>query len=189
MDATYLQSKHQAGLPYDQYVATGNPDQQANWKKFHDQVQLTDAQRALVGSFVRKINIIGLSGIWCGDCVQQCPLVARIAQANPDKIDLRFVDRDAHADLQKELRICGGNRVPVFAFCAEDYELVGWYGDRTLSRYRAIAARQLGPSCPMPGAAVPASEVAATLQEWLDEIERAHLLLRLSARLRQKHAD
>lgn len=189
MDATYLQAKHQAGLSYEAYVKTGTPDQQTNWNKFYDSVQLTDAQRNLVASFTRRINIIGLSGIWCGDCVQQCPLVAKIAQANPGKMDLRFVDRDAHADLQKELRICGGNRVPVFVFCAEDYELVGWYGDRTLSRYRAIAARQLGPSCPLPGAAVPASEVAATLQDWLNEVERVHLLLRLSARLRQKHGD
>ena len=67
-------------------------------------------------------------------------------------------------------------------FCAEDYELVGWYGDRTLSRYRAVAERQLGPSCPMPGAPVDSNELAAVLQDWLDQIERAHLLLRLSGR-------
>ena len=32
-------------------------------------------------------------------------------------------------------------------------------------------------------------EVHATLQDWMDEIERVHLILRLSARLRQKHGD
>jgi hypothetical protein len=52
-----------------------------------------------------------------------------------------------------------------------------------------MAARQLGPSCPLPGAALPADEAAATLQAWLDEFERVQLILRLSARLRQKHGD
>lgn len=189
MDAKYLQSKHAAGKPYDAYVATGKPEQQANWKRVYDQATLTGAQQQLVGSFVRKINVIGLSGVWCGDCVQQCPLIQRIADGNRDKIDLRWVDRDEHADLQDKLTINAGKRVPVLVFCAEDYEFVSWYGDRTLSRYRAIAQRQLGPSCPLPGAPVDADEMAATLQDWLNEFERVHILLRLSGRLRQKYND
>jgi hypothetical protein len=188
MNATYLQAKHAAGLPYEQYVRSGKPEQYDNWKKVYDQAALTEPQRKMLGGFTRKINVIGLSGIWCGDCVQQCPLVQRIAEGSP-VIDLRWLDRDAHNDLQEKLMINAGRRVPVLIFCAEDYEPVGWYGDRTLSRYRAIAQRQLGPSCPMPGAPVDPAEMAQTLQDWLDEFERVHLLLRLSARLRQKHAD
>lgn len=189
MDSAYLAVKHQAGLPYDQYVATGTPDQQQNWRTIYEQASLTDAQRTLLGSFTRKINVIGLSGVWCGDCVQQCPLIQRIAEGSPDTIDLRWLDRDEHSDLQAKVMINAGNRVPVLLFLAEDYELVGWYGDRTLSRYRAIAARQLGAACPLPGAPVPQDEVDATLQDWLDQFERVHLLLRLSGRLRQKHGD
>jgi hypothetical protein len=151
-------------------------------------VTLTGDQKKLVGAFTRKINIIGLSGVWCGDCVQQCPLIQRIADANK-VIDLRWVDRDEHDDLQRKLMINAGRRVPVLVFCAEDFELVNWYGDRTLRRYRAIAQRQLGPSCPLPGAPVDANELSQTLQDWLDEFERVHLLLRLSARLRQIHND
>ena len=189
MDAPYLQEKHKAGKPYDAYVATGKPEQQANWKKIYDQTSLTADQKKLVAAFTRKINIIGLSGVWCGDCVQQCPLIQRIADANPKVIDLRWVDRDEHDDLQRKLMINAGRRVPVLVFCAEDFELVSWYGDRTLHRYRAIAQRQLGPSCPMPGAPVDADEMNHTLQDWLNEFERVHLLLRLSARLRQIHGD
>lgn len=189
MDATYLEHKHAAGKPYEQYVRSGKPEQYENWKKIYDQAPLSAAQRELVSSFTRKINIIGLSGIWCGDCVQQGPLIERIAQANPGKIDLRWLDRDEHSDLQERLMINGGKRVPVLVFCAEDYQLVSWYGDRTLSRYRAIAQRQLGPSCPLPGAKVDTAELVQTQQDWLDEFERVHLLLRLSARLRQKYGD
>ena len=189
MDRAYLADKHAAGKSYADYVATGNPQQQDNWRKLYDLAKPTDAQKRLVGSFVRKINVIGLSGIWCGDCVQQCPLIQRIAEANPEKIDLRWLDRDEHIDLQEKVKVNGGNRVPVLLFLAEDYELVGWFGDRTLNRYRALAAKQLGASCPLPGAPVPQDEVDATLQDWVDQFERAHLILRLSGRLRQKYAD
>ncbi|MFP4145469.1 MAG: thioredoxin family protein [Phycisphaeraceae bacterium] len=189
MNPNDLRKKHESGLGFADYLATGNKDQQSNWRAIYDQVELTDAQRELVGGFTRKINAIGLSGIWCGDCVQQGPLIQRIADANPGAIDLRWLDRDEHADLQEQVRINGGNRVPVLVFCAEDYEPVGWFGDRTLSRYRAMAASQLGGACPLPGTPVDPDELRATLQDWLDEFERVHLLLRLSSRLRQKHGD
>jgi len=189
MDANLLKTKHESGLPYEQYLATGTQEQQNNWREVQSQTSLTDAQRGLIESFTRKVNVIALSGIWCGDCVQQGPLVATIAGANPDVLDLRWLDRDEHSDLRDMVLINAGHRVPVLIFCAEDYEPVFWYGDRTLSRYRAMAAKQLGGACPLPGAPVPPDELASTLQDWLDQFERAHLLLRLSGRLRQKHGD
>lgn len=189
MDAAYLRQKHEAGQPYDQYVATGKPEQQENWRQIYEQASLTDAQRHLLQGFTRQMRVIGVSGVWCGDCVQQCPLIQRIAEANPQSIDLRWLDRDEHSDLQERVRINAGNRVPVLIFCAEDYEFVSWFGDRTLSRYRALAQRQLGGACPLPGAPVDADEMAQTLADWMDEFERVHLLLRLSGRLRQMHGD
>ncbi len=189
MDTDFLRTKHESGLRYPEYVESGTPTQQENWRRVYDSMALTTEQRDRVGSFVRRMNVIGLSGLWCGDCVQQCPLIQRIADANPDKVDLRWLDRDRHMDLQARVRINGGNRVPVLLFCAEDYELVCWYGDRTLSRYRLIASQQLGPSCPLPGASVPPVESASVLSEWLDQIERVHWILRLSTRLRERYDD
>ena len=52
-----------------------------------------------------------------------------------------------------------------------------------------MAARQLGASCPTGIVAPAADELAATLHDWLNEFERVQLMLRLSARLRQKHND
>jgi len=189
LTAEYLKSKFDQGLDYPDYVATGKPDQTDAWNAILEQTTLTDAQRALIGAFTREMNILVSSGVWCGDCVQQGPLIQRIAEANPAKVHLRWVDRDDHEDLAQHLKICGGMRVPVAIYMAEDFEPVSIFGDRTLTRYRAIAARQLGASCPVPGAPIDADELAATLQDWLNETERVHLLLRLSTRLRQQHGD
>lgn len=181
--------KFDAAEPYGQYVATGTPDQQANWSRAAANIRLTPAQTTLIGGFIRRLNLLVLSGTWCGDCAQQCPMLHAIAAANPACIDLRFLDRDEHADLSEPLRICGGLRVPTVVFLNEDFDFVAILGDRTLSRYRALAAQKLGASCPLPGAPLPPDQVGATVQDWVNEVERVHLLLRLSPKLREKHDD
>lgn len=184
-----LRSHFEAGLGYERYVATGKDHERANWEAFRSRVGLTPAQTALVAGFVRRINVLCVSGTWCGDCVQQCPMFDAIARANPGAIDLRFVDRDAHMDLAQRVKVCSGLRVPIVLFMNEDFDFVAFAGDRTLSRYRALAGRLLGAACPLPGAEVPRDEIAATLQDWVNEFERVQLLLRLSGKLRERHGD
>jgi len=186
-NAQQLASSFEHGLDYEAYLAT-DPARAEPWRRIGEQVGLTEAQRSLVGGFQREMKVLVISGIWCGDCAQQGPLIQAIADGS-DRIDLRWVDRDEHARLAAAFTINAGARVPVAVFMAEDFEPVSTYGDRTLTRYRAMAAKQLGGACPLPGAPVPEDELAGTLQDWLDEFERVQLLLRLSGRLRQKHGD
>jgi thiol-disulfide isomerase/thioredoxin len=189
MNADFLAEKFAAALPYDRYVRTGTTEQQRQWRQVYDAARLTPAQRQLVAGFTRPMKLLIVSGIWCGDCVQQCPLLQRLAEANAERIDLRLVDRDQHRDLIDQLRINAGDRVPVVLFMAEDHELCGIYGDRTLHRYRAMAAKQLGASCPVAILPPEEGELAATLQDWLNELERIQLMLLLSGRLRQKYGN
>jgi thioredoxin-like negative regulator of GroEL len=170
-------------------VKTGTDEQQRRWKQVYDAARLTSEQVKRVGDFSRAMNVLIVSGIWCGDCVQQCPLLQRITEANTACIHLRLLDRDQHRDLSQQLRINAGDRVPVVLFLAEDFELCGIFGDRTLNRYRALAAKHLGAACPLAILPPDYDELAATLQDWLNEFERIQLMLRLSARLRQTHGD
>ncbi|MEM8737460.1 MAG: thioredoxin family protein [Planctomycetota bacterium] len=192
-DASYLRAKHEAGHVYADYVATGNEGLQSAWQNTYDQIELTDEQTKLLGDFVREINVTVVSGMWCGDCVRQGPMIQKIAEAagtqGGGKINLKWVDRDEHMDLQQKVTVNAGNRVPIVVFAAEDHELVGWAGDKLLSRYRIAAAQALGANCPLPGAPVPKEELDAEIQDWVDQFERVHLLLRLSGRLRKKHND
>jgi hypothetical protein len=189
MDATFFQNKFNAALTYDRYVQSGTEEQLRRWKQVYDAASLTEAQKNLLGGFARQMNVLIISGIWCGDCVQQCPLIARIAEGFPEKISLRILDRDQHRDLSPFFRVNAGDRVPVVLFLAEDFEFCGSYGERTISRYRAIAQRQLGPACPTGIVGPDKDELSATLTDWLLEFERIQLMLRISPRLRQKHGD
>jgi thiol-disulfide isomerase/thioredoxin len=189
MKAPFFADKFAAALAYPAYVKTGTDEQQRRWQQVYDVARVTDRQRQLIGGFVRPMKVLVVSGIWCGDCVQQCPLLARIAEANAGVIDLRLVDRDQNRDLADLFHVNGGDRVPVAVFLAEDFEFCASYGDRSVHRYRSLARKQLGPACPIGLAPPDADEVAATLADWLIEFERVQLMLRLSPRLRQKHGD
>jgi thiol-disulfide isomerase/thioredoxin len=185
--ASQLQEWFTRAKSYDAYLAS-TPGKATAWRENDTKSVLTTKQQSLLGTFGREMKVLVLSGIWCGDCSSQGPMLASIASASP-KIDLRWLDRDEAIELSDKLTINAGNRVPTVLFMAEDFEPVSILGDRTLTRYRAIAARQLGASCEIPSAQVPQDEFDETLQEWLNEFERVQLLLRLSTRLRQKHGD
>src|SRR5437870_3905407 len=103
MQASFLAEKFAAALPYDAYVRTGTEEQQRRWRQVYDAAWLSQAQADLVGQFQRPMKVLIVSGIWCGDCVQQCPLLQRVAEANPTRIALRLVDRDRHRDLADKL--------------------------------------------------------------------------------------
>lgn len=187
MNAQTLAAAFDRGHDYESYLAT-DPGRAEPWRRIGTQVGLTDDQQSMLAGFGRDMKVLVVSGIWCGDCAQQGPLIQAVADGS-DCIDLRWCDRDAESALASELTVNAGARVPVAIFMAEDHEPVSAYGDRSLTRYRAMAAAQLGGGCPLPGAPVPDDELAGTLQDWLDEFERVQLLLRLSGRLRQMHGD
>lgn len=187
IDPSVFESVFQRARPYATYLAT-DPMRAGGWQAVYERTALDDAQRAEIASFSREMKVLVVSGTWCGDCVQQGPLLARIAEANP-RIDLRWIDRDEESAFSARVKVCGGGRVPVVIFAAEDFETCAIAGDRTLSRYRGLARRQLGAACELPWAEIPTDESAAVLQEWLDEFERVQWMLRLSPRLRMKHGD
>lgn len=164
------------------------PEQRRRWDAMHERVRLSDTQKTLLGGFTRSMPVLVLNGAWCGDCINQCPIFDHFAQASP-AVQLRFLDREADPEVREALAINGGHRVPVVIFLSEDFLEVARKGDRTLSRYRQLAVDQLGPSCPT-GIVPPGDDaMALVVAEWLDEFERAQLILRLSPRLRAKHAD
>lgn len=183
-------TKFAQALPYPAFLeryADPRMDR-PRWQRVHEQVALTDQQRLLLAGFVRRMNVLCLAGAWCGDCVEQGPIFQRIAEAAPGHIDLRFLDRDDHPDVQAELSICGGKRVPVLVFLSEDFYECARVGDRTLSTYREMAVEMAGAACPV-GLVLKRDLQEAQVQEWLDEFERVQLMLRLSPRLRRRHED
>ena len=89
-----FRSAFQRALPYSQFLeAHGTAEHRARWKQFYDSVKVTPEQAQLLGSFRRKMSVLCLSGPWCGDCVNACPIFQRFAEHSL-MIDLRFINRE-----------------------------------------------------------------------------------------------
>ena len=182
-------AKFQQAHDYDSFLQNfGGSMDQAKWNRVLEQVELTDAQQAVLAGFVRQQNILCMAGAWCGDCARQCPIVYRFCQIQPH-LQLRFLDRDADEDLRKALHLCGAPRVPQFVFLDEDGEWIGRYGDRTVSEYRNLAETISGSSCSIGTASREDPLFQSIVNDWLVEIERVQLILRTSPRLRERHGD
>ena len=182
-------SKFEEGLAYEEFLQKyGTEEQQCRWMAQYAAVDLTDAQKELLRSFTREMKVLVTAGVWCGDCVEQCPIFEHFAREN-ELIRIRYFDRDDHSDLASALSICGGSRVPSVLFLSEDGYLCGRYGDRTLAKYRRIAGDQLGAACPTGLVPPERTLLQSVVQEWLDEFERIQLMLRTSSRIRQLHGD
>lgn len=175
---------------YEQYLRESPARHAEKWRALEGKLPaLTAEQQGLVRGYNRRMHVLVNSGVWCGDCVRQVPMIRQIADAAGEDVQLRVIDRDANEELREELRIVGALRVPMAVFLSEDFWEVGRFGDRSLTAYRGKAAREVGAACALGVLAPPADELAAEQAEWVAVFERMLLMLRLSPPLRQRHGD
>ena len=117
------------------------------WAAAEAAVRLMEPQRALIAGFTRTDQRAGHLGDVVRGLRRPVPDAAADRGGEPRRAwRCRFLDRDEHADLSERLRICGGLRVPTVVFMNEDFEFVRCSATGRSPAYRAIAARQLGPS-------------------------------------------
>ena len=188
-DADFLRSHFEQGLPIEPFVSGLDLTQQGQWQQRYEQLDISSDQQEILDSFKRNMKILCLTGPWCGDCALQGAALAKLAHACTEHIELRFLPRDeSWAELIVSSMINAGTRVPVTWIMAEDFEPCARIGDRTLSRYRSMARKALGPDSNVLAPA-PEDPVQEVLQEMLDEVERVQWMLQLSPRLRERHGD
>lgn len=177
LDRDLLAGKFQEGMDFASFVASGAVDgHDAAWKQRYEHCVLSPDQADLAASFTMPMRVLCLTGTWCGDCALQGSAMQRIAEASPG-VELRFLSRNDHADLQVKAPINAGFRVPISWFMSAKFEPASRFGDRTLSRYRSMARKALGDDAVL--APPPVDPVREVLREVLDEFERVQLMLRV----------
>ena len=184
----FFREYFEQALPFDEYIQTGTPEQTNRWQSSYELASLNTEQAELTAGFSRQMNILFMSGIWCGDCSRQAPQLQRIAEAS-DKINLKFIDNKQFPELTEELRINGATKVPVAVFLSEDFFELGRFGDKFLGAYRRKAEKELGAMCDAGILPPPKEEVEEELSDWLGEVERLQHMLRLAPMLRRRYED
>ena len=174
-------------IPYDDFVES-DPKTGKRWKDIAERLPpLTDDQLLRLQDYDRVVNVLMYGGVWCMDCARQGPIIRQIADVCGNSVNLRIIDRDASEELKDELRILGATRVPIVVFLSEDFWEVDRFGDRTLTVYRAKAARDIGRGTDS-GIMSPKA-LQAQVYEWSDMFERVLIMLRLAPPLRRRYND
>ena len=175
---------------YGDYLEGSDPKRARKWESLGARIPPLGAeQRARLTGYARTVNVLFVSGVWCGDCVRQGPMIRQIVEACDQEVSLGVIDRDQNPKLRDEVRILGAARVPVVVFLSEDFHEVGRFGDRMLTTYRLKAETEIGDACAVPTAKLPPEELSAERDEWVTIFERMLLMVRLAPPLRKRHGD
>ncbi len=187
--SAFWQSCYEKALEYEKYLSQSPSPQAKRWIEMAGKIPpLGEEQRRRLRGYHRIVNVLVVSGVWCGDCVRQGPIIKQIVDACEDEVQMRVMDRDSNVKLRDELRILGALRVPVVVFLTEDFFEVGRFGDRTLATYQKMASSLLADRDPVPQPSAE-NEWASELSEWVDIFERMLIMARLSPPLRARHGD
>lgn len=179
--AAFWKRAFEQAADYDTYLRESPASHAARWREQATRLPaLAPDDRARLAGHGCAVNLLLVSGVWCGDCVRQGPIIKQMADAVGPDLTLRVLDRDVDPAVRDEVRILGAMRVPVAIFLTTQFLEVGRFGDRMLSTYRRKALTEVGAACPLPAARTPAEELVTERAEWLDIFERMLLMVRLS---------
>jgi len=117
------------GMSYQAFKdqMTRNQDRfNANEARF----KLEPPERAVFDKLPRPIPVLVLAEDWCGDVIDNLPILGGIAQET-GKLDLRIFLRDQHTDLMDQYLKEGKYRsIPVFVFFDQDLQELGRFVER-----------------------------------------------------------
>lgn len=85
---------------------------------------------ALLKGIKNSYRLLVISEGWCGDAAQIVPVFHKIAEAFPDKFELKFVLRDANLPLIDAHLTNGGRAIPVLLVLDEAGVVVASWGPR-----------------------------------------------------------
>ena len=61
----------EGAVPYDDYLERSDEKKAAHWRRMEERIPgLAEAERARLKGYHRVLNLLMVSGVWCGDCVR-----------------------------------------------------------------------------------------------------------------------
>ena len=103
-------------------------------KANYEDTQISEEDHKYFASLSSKlekgaIKVLALSEPWCGDCVENLPIVAKLASLYPC-FDLLVFSRDDNLDIMDRYLTDGKRVIPVFVFFDEKGQEIGRFIER-----------------------------------------------------------
>ena len=138
---TVTRERFEQGMSYDAFKAqmTRNQDRfQAN----EQALALDPADVTVFTNLPQPLNILVLAEDWCGDVINNLPILGRLA-AESGKLNLRVFLRDQNLDIMDQYLNQGQFRsIPVFVFFNEQFHELGRFTERPASVTERNARQQ-----------------------------------------------
>lgn len=134
---TVTRERFEQGMTYEAYKAQMTRNRERLEDNEHT-VQLEPGDVAFFKGLPQTLNVLVLAEDWCGDVINNLPVLARLAETS-GKLNLRVFLRDQNLDIMDQYLKDGQFRsIPVFVFFDEDFRQLGVFIERPAS----ISAKQ-----------------------------------------------
>ncbi len=129
--------RFEQGMTYDQFKASMTRNQ-SRFEANERRVELSPDDLRPFQSLPRPLNVLVIAEDWCGDVIDNLPILGRIAQES-GKLNLRVFLRDQNPDLMDQYLNRGQFRsIPVFVFFDDAFNEIG----RFIERPDSVTARR-----------------------------------------------
>ncbi len=121
--------RFEQGMTYEQFKAQMTRNQE-RFERNEREFKLDPADLEAFKQLPQPVNVLVLAEDWCGDVIDNLPIVGRLA-AESGKLNVRVFLRDQNADLMDQYLNKGEFRsIPVFAFFDQDFSELGHFIER-----------------------------------------------------------
>lgn len=128
------------GQTYAEWLAgVKNPHMRAEMDRFEKEIEIPASVAAALKSLKRSVHVLAIIEDWCGDVRRNAPVLAKLCALNPDKLQLRCVDKESKPELMVRYLTNAAEAIPVFVFFSEAFVEVGNWGPRPHACKRIMA--------------------------------------------------
>lgn len=117
------------GFAYEDYRKLAQKHQ-GLWDGVYDHLEVPEDAVLRAKELPGRRFVAVLAEDWCGDAASLVPILAKLAAAAPEKIELRVFRRDENLDIMDRYLSHGGRSIPVAIVFDEDMHQLGWWGPR-----------------------------------------------------------
>lgn len=133
--------RFQEGLSFEEYLRHSSMNVPTMRENFNE-TEPGQVSREYFEKLCRKlepgaIRVLALSEDWCGDCVENVPIVAKLAHLYP-VFELRIFPRDENLDIMDKYLTEGKRTIPVFVFFDEAGNEIGRFVERPAGAHRFL---------------------------------------------------
>lgn len=108
-------------------------------EKTYAGVEIPAAVTAFLKALPRPVHVLAIAEDWCGDVRRNVPVLARLCAENPERMRVRFTDKETQPELMVRYLTNGAEAIPIAVFFNDSFVEVGHWGPRPAECKRLMA--------------------------------------------------